>query len=100
MAGLRRLQPSASRKERPFQDDLPSMVASGERGGWRPLLIGDRRGDDCGPPAVRDRYASPSPQVLASKLVFEDGLASRPLQLIELLAKRSKNELSVAIIFV
>ena len=67
------------RKERPFPDDSPSMVASGERGGWRPLLIGDRRGDDCGPPAVRDRYASPSPQVLASKLVFEDGLASRSL---------------------
>ena len=46
----------------------------------RPVLIGGRRGDkNCGPPAVRGRYASPFPQVLASKLVFEDGLASRSL---------------------
>jgi hypothetical protein len=48
-------------------------------GGRHSVLIGDRCGDDCGPPAVGDRYASPFPQVLASKLVFEDGLASRSL---------------------
>jgi hypothetical protein len=41
------------------------------------VLIGDRSAmtvDHLG-----DRYASPFPQVLASKLVFEDGLASRSL---------------------
>jgi hypothetical protein len=42
------------------------------------VLIGDRRGDDCGPPAALGSTAR-SPQVLASKPVVEDGLAGRSL---------------------
>jgi len=46
----------------------------------RPVLIGGRRGDkNCGPPAVRGRYAPRYRRSSPAKPVIEDGLASRSL---------------------